>query len=149
MGESRLSFPEANLTRPLTRRPVYAGLHDPRRFPSISPNGGAVLADITAAPCRSSVGVRGFLCRETSAAGRFIAPAAVDALAAAIQTQEGYYPGSLAYLNNNPGNLVFVGQPGASPGDGGFASFSSYNADLQALKNQINARCRARDRRCR
>lgn len=66
-----------------------------------------------------------------------ISPTAVNALASAIQTQEGYYPGSLAYQNNNPGNLVYVGQPGATPGAGGFAAFSSYNAGLTALQNQI------------
>jgi hypothetical protein len=66
-----------------------------------------------------------------------ISPAAVDSLAAAIQTQEGYYPGSLSYQNNNPGNLVYVGQPGASPGAGGFASFNTYANGLSALKNQI------------
>jgi hypothetical protein len=66
-----------------------------------------------------------------------ISPAAVDSIAAAIQNQEGYYPGSLAWQNNNPGNLVYAGQPGASKGAGGFASFSSYDAGQQALKNQI------------
>jgi hypothetical protein len=64
-------------------------------------------------------------------------PTALNALAQAIQTQEGYYPGSVAYTNNNPGNLVYVGQPGATPGVGGFAAFSSYSAGLQALENQI------------
>lgn len=66
-----------------------------------------------------------------------IDPTALNALAQAIQTQEGFYPGSIAYTNNNPGNLVYVGQPGATPGVGGFAAFSSYNAGLQALENQI------------
>lgn len=66
-----------------------------------------------------------------------IAPAAVDALASAIQTQEGWYPGSVSYRNNNPGNLVFAGQAGASPGVGGFASFASYSLGDAALKNQI------------
>ena len=66
-----------------------------------------------------------------------ISPDAVAALASAIQTQEGYYPGSLAYQNNNPGNLVYAGQPGATQGAGGFARFSSYNAGLSALDNQI------------
>lgn len=66
-----------------------------------------------------------------------IAPAAVNALASAIQTQEGYYPGSLAYTNNNPGNLIYVGQPGATQGAGGFAKFSSYDLGLSALKGQI------------
>lgn len=66
-----------------------------------------------------------------------ISPTAVDALALAIQNQEGYYPGSISYQNNNPGNLVYAGQPGASPGAGGFAKFSTYDAGLTAEKNQI------------
>lgn len=70
--------------------------------------------------------------------GAAIDPAKVDSIAQAIQTQEGYYPGSLAYRNNNPGNLVYAGQPGATPGAGGFAAFSSYSAGYSALENQIN-----------
>lgn len=66
-----------------------------------------------------------------------ISPAAVNALASAIQTQEGYYQGSVAYRNNNPGNLVYAGQPGATQGAGGFAAFNSYNAGYTALTNQI------------
>lgn len=67
-----------------------------------------------------------------------ISPTAANSIAQAIQQQEGYYPGSLAYQNNNPGNLVYAGQAGATPGAGGFASFSSYNAGYQAMLNQIN-----------
>jgi hypothetical protein len=66
-----------------------------------------------------------------------IDPGVVSNIAAAIQSQEGYYPGSIAYQNNNPGNLVYAGQPGASPGAGGFAAFSSYAAGQTALENQI------------
>lgn len=65
-------------------------------------------------------------------------PLAVNAIAQAIQTQEGYYPGSVAYQNNNPGNLIYAGQPGAAPGAGGFAAFGSYTLGYQALLNQIN-----------
>lgn len=65
-------------------------------------------------------------------------PLALTSLANAIQTQEGYYPGSVAYVNNNPGNLVYAGQAGATPGPNGFAVFSSYSAGYQALLNQIN-----------
>ncbi len=65
-------------------------------------------------------------------------PLAVNALADAIQTQEGYYPGSVSYSNNNPGNLVYAAQSGASPGPGGFAVFSSYAAGRQAEVNQIS-----------
>lgn len=67
-----------------------------------------------------------------------ISPAAANSIAQAIQQQEGYYPGSLAYRNNNPGNLVYAGQAGATQGAGGFASFTSYNAGYQAMLNQIS-----------
>ena len=62
---------------------------------------------------------------------------AAGTIASTIQKVEGYYPGTLAYTNNNPGNLIFVGQAGASPGAGGFASFPTYDAGYQALLNQI------------
>lgn len=61
----------------------------------------------------------------------------VNTIAQAIQTQEGYYPGSLAYENNNPGNLVYAGQSGAVRGAGGFAKFPDYTTGYQALLNQI------------
>lgn len=64
-------------------------------------------------------------------------PAQTQTIAATIQQVEGYYPGSLAYTNNNPGNLVYVGQAGAVPGAGGFAKFPDYNSGLQALDDQI------------
>lgn len=63
--------------------------------------------------------------------------ATVNTIAQAIQQQEGYYPGSLAYRNNNPGNLVYAGQTGATQGAGGFAAFPSYDVGYQALLNQI------------
>jgi hypothetical protein len=43
----------------------------------------------------------------------------------------------LAYVNNNPGNLRYVGQEGASQGEGGFAKFSSPEAGYQALMKQV------------
>ena len=64
--------------------------------------------------------------------------ATVNTIAQAIQQQEGYYPGSLAYTNNNPGNLIYVGQAGATPGAGGFAKFPDYSTGYQALLNQIH-----------
>jgi hypothetical protein len=64
-------------------------------------------------------------------------PSQTQTIASTIQQVEGYYPGSLAYQNNNPGNLVYVGQAGATPGAGGFAKFGSYDDGLQALDNQI------------
>jgi hypothetical protein len=63
--------------------------------------------------------------------------AAALKLASAIQTQEGYFPGSLSFRNNNPGNLRFVGQRGAVAGDGGFAAYPSYKEGLAALLDQI------------
>lgn len=74
---------------------------------------------------------------------------AVSTIAGTIQQVEGYYPpgavvggvsypsGSLAYQNNNPGNLRFVGQAGAVQGTGGFARFDSYDDGVNALNNQI------------
>ena len=62
----------------------------------------------------------------------------LTAVATAIQTQEGYYPGSLAYINNNPGNLLAVGQPGCTPTSSGFCSFATYADGWNALLNQIS-----------
>ena len=61
-----------------------------------------------------------------------------DAIAQAIQRMEGYAPGTRAYRNNNPGNLRYVGQPGATGADtSGFAIFPSYDAGYAALQKQI------------
>src|ERR1700686_2648048 len=64
-------------------------------------------------------------------------PATTSTIAATIQQIEGYFPGSVAYQNNNPGNLVFAGQAGATLGAGGFAHFPTYQDGLDALNNQI------------
>ena len=50
------------------------------------------------------------------------------------------YPnGTTAWCNNNPGNLVFCGQPNAVA-DGHFAKFPTYQDGYNALKNLfINA----------
>lgn len=62
-----------------------------------------------------------------------------NALALAIQTAEGYYPGSRSYRNNNPGNLRYAGQLGSSGSDSdGFAVFPTYQAGFQALINQLS-----------
>lgn len=64
--------------------------------------------------------------------------ATVNNIAQTIQSVEGYTPGSIAYRNNNPGNLMYAGQSGATGQDSsGFAIFTSYNAGYQALLNQI------------
>jgi len=43
----------------------------------------------------------------------------------------------LAFVNNNPGNLRFAEQQGATSGEGGFARFNSPQAGFEALKRQI------------
>lgn len=77
--------------------------------------------------------------------------AAIDTVAQAIQKQEGYYPGSVAYRNNNPGNLIYTSyyatQFGAVKGTpmkdqngnviGYFSSFPDYQSGLDALDHQI------------
>ena len=56
-----------------------------------------------------------------------------------IQTIEGWFPGSVSQTNNNPGNLVYAGQPGATgASSSGFAVFPTAQAGYQALLNQIN-----------
>lgn len=72
-------------------------------------------------------------------------PAAV--IAAAIQKQEGYYPGSIAYKDNNPGNLTGCKQAGASGCDVRvigttqykFTQFPDYSTGQQALLNQVQS----------
>jgi hypothetical protein len=74
----------------------------------------------------------------------------LDQLAQAIQKVEGYYPpgsvvggvsypnGSVAYRNNNPGNLNYVGQAGATGADAnGYAIFPDYATGYAALTAQI------------
>jgi hypothetical protein len=76
--------------------------------------------------------------------GASSASPAVATIASTIQTVEGYYPGSLAYNDNNPGNLIFNNQAGATKGPpmAGtpyfYAVFPSYDDGYQALVNQIN-----------
>src|SRR6185437_4570267 len=61
--------------------------------------------------------------------------ALVSCLSSAITQVEGYNPNFAA--NNNPGNLIYVGQSGATPGAGGFAKFSSPAAGQAALEWQV------------
>ena len=58
--------------------------------------------------------------------------AGIQTLVNGIITQENAAP-SL----NNPGNLMYAGQPGATLGPNGLAQFDSYADGLQALFNQI------------
>lgn len=59
--------------------------------------------------------------------------AVADTIASAIYRQEG------AVQNNNPGNLMYAGQPGATGADSrGFAKFSTLQQGQAAEVNQIN-----------
>lgn len=48
--------------------------------------------------------------------------------------------GTLAQRNNNPGNLRFANQKGATKGDKGFAKFDSYEAGYEALLNDLKSK---------
>ena len=69
-----------------------------------------------------------------------------SSLASTIQTLEGWYPGSLSYRLNNPGNLMYAGQAGAVPypvvGSDGktrvYAQFPDYATGEAALERQIS-----------
>jgi hypothetical protein len=43
----------------------------------------------------------------------------------------------LSVRNNNPGNLRFANQPGATRGEGGFAKFNSPEEGIEALRRQV------------
>lgn len=70
---------------------------------------------------------------------------AVTTIASTIQSVEGYYPGTLAYTNNNPGNLIYLPNStiqtsnGATAGASGFAAFPTYQDGLNALYAQIQS----------
>lgn len=59
-------------------------------------------------------------------------------LSSHISQLEGYSKkGTLAQRQNNPGNLKFVGQAGATKGEKGFAKFATPVHGQAALENQI------------
>lgn len=63
-------------------------------------------------------------------------------LAHAIQSYEGFYPGSRSYRNMNPGNLKYLKQPHTvGHDDKNFATFDSYEHGLQALKTMLRNAC--------
>jgi hypothetical protein len=80
--------------------------------------------------------------KEDSTVGQFT----ISALADAIQVFEGFYPGSRAYRNNNPGNLEYHNQPGTTGADlqnrqpPGYAIFATYEAGRTALEALIRLR---------
>lgn len=65
----------------------------------------------------------------------------ISTIASAIQTQEGYFPGSKSYTNNNPGNLIASSWTKSQPGyvgtdSSGFAVFDSL-ADGQSAEQAL------------
>jgi hypothetical protein len=81
---------------------------------------------------------KGFLNKGPSAS--FSSGGVLGALADAIEKQEDYRPGTLAYKNNNPGNLIYnkyTAAWGATPGAGGFAKFQDYAAGRAAEERQL------------
>jgi hypothetical protein len=82
-------------------------------------------------------GVGSFFWSPALGLGASSSSSVIPQIGAVIQQIEGWAPGSLSYQNNNPGNLIFVGQAGAVLGAGGFAKFPTYDAGLQAMYNQI------------
>lgn len=82
------------------------------------------------------VGLIGYAIYQQLVGGSVASP--LDAVALAIQGHEGWAPGSVSFRNNNPGNLKYAGQAGATGADAnGFAVFPTYDAGFQALKNQL------------
>lgn len=53
---------------------------------------------------------------------------------------------TLANRNNNPGNLRFIGQQGASQGEGGFAKFNSPEEGYAALLNDVQSKVSGKSR---
>jgi hypothetical protein len=67
-----------------------------------------------------------------------VTDAVIEKMAQAIKTFEGWTPGSRSYRNNNPGNLKYAGQAGATgQDDQGHAIFDSYASGWNALIRQL------------
>ena len=68
----------------------------------------------------------------------------LESLCAAIQKQEGWYPFSRSWRNNNPGNLR--SSPFASGAKGGFATFANYASGWLALWWDVWMKCQGKTR---
>lgn len=73
-------------------------------------------------------------------------PLTIRLMADAIQTFEGWFPGSHSYRNNNPGNLKFTtwtqGQGATGQDSSGFAVFPNYETGRTALTALLMLRVR-------
>jgi hypothetical protein len=89
-------------------------------------------------PSSPETGARGVYVRPNAKIRGLAGVGQLTAVAQAIQTQEGWYPGSVSYTDNNPGNLMAVGQSGCTATPAGFCSFATYADGWNALLNQIS-----------
>jgi len=65
-------------------------------------------------------------------------PSRINDWALAIKEWEGWWIGSRSYRNNNPGNLKYIGQPGAiGKDDENHAIFKDYASGFKALVHQL------------
>jgi hypothetical protein len=73
-------------------------------------------------------------------------PLTIRLMAEAIQTFEGWFPGSKSYRNNNPGNLRYTawtqGQGATGQDSTGFSVFPTYEIGYAALTSLLMLRVR-------
>jgi hypothetical protein len=63
----------------------------------------------------------------------------LEIMAQAIKKQEGYYPGSRSYRNNNPGNLRWKSTNGKYPWKGATGADSTFHVIFDTYENGYNA----------
>lgn len=63
--------------------------------------------------------------------------ATLQDIANAMFGVEGSNPNDLNHRNNNPGNLIYVGQKGATLGAGGFAKFATWDDGVNEAIGQM------------
>jgi hypothetical protein len=82
--------------------------------------------------------ILGILFIAVAGGGVALMESVVRQMAEAIKDFEGWYAGSRSYRNNNPGNLKFAGQAGATGADeSGHAIFQNYEMGWSALLRQL------------
>jgi hypothetical protein len=108
------------------------------RWTDGSSSGGAIFAGSGGAETSGSAGA---IFAGTQSGGGLAEMANVTKWAEQIKRFEGWKPGSVSYRNNNPGNLKYTGQAGATGKDArGFAIFSSEAAGMAALESDLRAK---------
>jgi hypothetical protein len=110
---------------------IYASNQQQQSFSSFMEASGASEDDILS----SIVPVSDTDFSQQSSGGSGVA--SIQDFASAIFGFEGGDAGDRNVRNNNPGNLKFAGQPGATLGDDGFAVFPSLDSGFAALDRQL------------